>query len=286
MAHLRILTYRISTQAIIAKSLVKSFYGRGPEYSYWNGCSQGGRQGLMLAQRYPTAYDGIAAGAPAIQWTEMVPQTQWAQQIMNELHQYPYGCEFDALTEAAIRQCDEMDGIIDGIVSNIHECLEHFDPFVEVGKPTKCAQTNTTVAITDAAAIVANATWHGMQTAKGEQIYHGVAPGSDITGNSPSSHGQPGLAVTRCTADGCAGVANNLGSLWLQLFVAKDPEKSLSNLTREEFDELVYEGGQQFRSMTSTTDADLSRFRDAGGKLVMFHGLVRLKQLEQQLGLT
>jgi pimeloyl-ACP methyl ester carboxylesterase len=75
----------LGDEAVLGKAIIKSFYGKGPNYSYWNGCSQGGRQGLMLAQRYPDAYDGIAVGAPALYWTKLFATIQWPQQYMNQL---------------------------------------------------------------------------------------------------------------------------------------------------------------------------------------------------------
>jgi pimeloyl-ACP methyl ester carboxylesterase len=100
---------------VIAEELIKSFYGRPVEHSYWSGYSQGGRQGLMLAQRYPDAYNGIAAAAPAIDWAHFIPATSWAQVIMPITGQYPTKCEIDALTDAAIAACDPLDGVTDGL---------------------------------------------------------------------------------------------------------------------------------------------------------------------------
>ncbi|KAI2464316.1 tannase and feruloyl esterase [Annulohypoxylon bovei var. microspora] len=263
----------LNDEAIIGKSLIKSFYGRGPDFSYWNGCSQGGRQGLMLAQRYPTAYDGIAAGAPGIYWTDFIPSIQWPQQVMNMLGEYPHGCEMDAITSAAISMCDGLDGVIDGVITEPDACLDVFNPFTLVGTTINCNQTGETTQISNAAATVVNATWQGIVTEQGKKTWFGLNPGADLTGNMLYSSGDPGIAATNCSSGTCVGVPTAIGLEWLQLFAAMGADFNATNLTHTQFDDLVYAGQQRFRSTIGTDDADLTRFRDAGGKLVVFHGI-------------
>lgn len=124
----------LNDQAIISKSLVESFYGRKASYAYWSGCSQGGRQGLMLAQRYPTAYDGIAASAPALYFTELAASVYYpllAQRWSNSSAS-PLPCELEFITAEAVAHCDTDDGIADGIISNPEEC--HYDAASAVNK--------------------------------------------------------------------------------------------------------------------------------------------------------
>ena len=253
-------------QAIIGKSLVKLYYGRGPDYSYWNGCSQGGRQGLMLAQRYPTAYDGIAAGAPAIHWTEFFPTMLWPQQVMKMLGQYPHPCEIEAVTAAAISACDPLDGVVDGVIADVDACLAEFDPFSVVGLAIECAEM-ATPEISSAAAAVANATWQGMRNAQGVQVYAGLSPGTDLS---------VGVAKTDCSAGSCTGVPLPIAAQWAALFVARDADLDVSSLTQAEFDWLAHQGKQRYNSIIGTEDLDLSPFFNAGGKLITFHGLVSL----------
>ncbi|KAK3332188.1 tannase and feruloyl esterase [Cercophora scortea] len=267
----------LNDEAIIGKSLIRSFYGKGPDYSYWNGCSQGGRQGVMLAQRYPTAYDGIAAGAPVLYWADVFASFQWPQQFMDGLGIYPHGCELDSITAAAIKACDGLDGAVDGVIASPDACLASFDPFSVVGKAANCSREGAsagTIRISAAAAAVVNATWRGMLTATGKQTWHGLNPGADLTGNSPASTGQEGLSLvsTNCTSGVCVGSPSTLSQQWLKLFVAKDPTFKL-NFTHAEFDSLVHASKQQYTSVINTDDPDLSEFKAAGGKLITFHGL-------------
>jgi hypothetical protein len=267
----------LNDQAIISKDVVDSFYGKAADYSYFNGCSQGGRQGLMLAQRYPTAYDGITAGAPAIYLSRTVPAIYWPQEVMNMLDRYPYGCEMDAITAAAISECDGLDGVEDGIISDPDACLAIFNPSKLIGTPVpNCRQAgNKTVNIGTAATVVVNATWHGVITAKGAWTWHGLGPGTDISSEGLVTLVPKGTAATNCDSGVCVGRPNQLGVDWLESFVGKgDPNLDISKLTYSQFDDMIHYG-RQIYGFFDTGDPDLSRFRDAGGKLLTWHGLVR-----------
>ena len=256
-------------QALIAKSIVQDFYGRPAKYSYFSGCSQGGRQGLMIAQRFPDLYDGIASSAPALSLNSIVATLYWPQLVMALGGAYPHPCELDAITAAAVSHCDGKDGVNDGLISDISTC--DFDPFSSVGKTITCAETNSTMQISKIAAMIANATWSGPVTVGGEPISFGVNVGADISGTVTYQ----GPAMTSCTTNGtCVGVPNALGPQWLKLFIAKNPDFILGNITHRQFENMIHQGKQQFASLIDASDPDLSGFRAAGGKMVGYHGLV------------
>ncbi|KAI8943324.1 hypothetical protein NX059_001342 [Plenodomus lindquistii] len=264
----------LKDEALMAKSHAKDFYGEAPEYSYWNGCSQGGRQGLMLAQRFPELYDGIVAAAPAQSWTKLFGNMLWPQQVMNREGYVPSPCELDAITNATIALCDGYDGVIDGIVSNPKACRSDADPAQFVGKQVDCsAYGQDSLVITSQAANIYAAYLDGLKTAEGKQVYPGLEPGSDPTGSFTAK--MLSILVTECSENGkCVGKPNNLGITWLKYMVAKDPELDMQNLTDEEFRNLVYSGTQHYASIIGTEGTDLTKFRNRGGKMITWHGLV------------
>ncbi|KAL1966362.1 hypothetical protein VTN77DRAFT_4504 [Rasamsonia byssochlamydoides] len=255
----------LNDAAIIGKSITQSFYGQPPKYSYWSGCSQGGRQGLMLAQRYPTAYDGIVASAPAINWAEFSTAGYYPQLIMALLGEYPLPCELDAITAAAISACDGDDGVTDGLISDPESC--DFDPFTLVGTSINCSDTGSRVHISKVAAIAANASWTGARSSNGSFLWYGVEKGAAFTGSTAWTN-------TECSRNGtCIGAPLSLSTDWIRLFVEKDPSFQFANMTREEFDHIFHAAVQQFTSIIGTNDPDLSEFRKSGGKMLTYHGL-------------
>ncbi|KAH6847539.1 Tannase/feruloyl esterase [Chaetomium sp. MPI-CAGE-AT-0009] len=265
----------LNDQAIIGKEVVESFYGKAPAYSYFNGCSQGGRQGLMLAQRYPEAYDGIAAGAPALYLSRIGPSLYWPQEVMNMLKSYPYGCEMDAITAAAISECDGLDGVVDGIISDPDACLAIFNPSKLIGTPVpNCRQAgNRTVNIGTAATVIVNATWHGIITANGAWTWHGLGPGTDISNEGLAELETIGSAATNCDSGVCVGRPNPLGVSIMKTFLGReDPNLDISKLSYSQFDDMIHYG-RQIYGFFDTQDPDLSRFRNTGGKLVTWQGL-------------
>lgn len=249
----------LNDQAIIGKSLVRSFYGRDPAYSYWSGCSQGGRQGLMLAQRYPTAYDGIAASAPAIYWPQLASSSIYPFLVREWIGEDPLVCELEFLTADAVAYCDPMDGMVDGLISEPFRC--DYNPFIVVNKTFTCSSTgNTAMQLSEGAAKIADAVWSGARSSKGDPLWFGVNPGADI-----SSYGVDNTTKASRSQD-----------VWLGPFVLKVQNSNASAIDHEHFDWLFHLGVQEYTSIIGTADPDLTAFRNAGGKLITHHGMVSI----------
>lgn len=109
-------------QIIIGKDIVEHYYGEQPHYSYWNGCSQGGRQGYMLAQRFSDILDGIMAAAPALNLVSIPMGGLWSQLVIKDINTYMSQCEFAYFTKKAMEECDPLDSFEDGVIIDPGDC--------------------------------------------------------------------------------------------------------------------------------------------------------------------
>jgi feruloyl esterase len=127
---------------VAAKAIIGSYYGNAPKYSYWNGCSTGGRQALTEAQRYPNDYDGILAGAPAIYASRLQGMQVWASQTVHKDEaSYIPPSKYPMLHDAVLQQCDALDGVKDGVLEDPTKCK--FDPKVLACKESDAASCLT-----------------------------------------------------------------------------------------------------------------------------------------------
>ena len=263
--------------ATLGKELVKAYYGQPPKHSYWSGCSTGGRQGYMMAQRYPDQYDGILATSPAINWNMLLMAMYWPQMIMNVIGkdscklnrspvltlvgQYPSQCELEAVRLAAVEACDSLDGAEDGIISQPGVC--NFDPFSTVGTVFNCTLTGENVTTSEAAATIVNATWNGPVDENGNSLWYGLLPGSTFDV----------LANVTCANGTCENNPFSLSSDWISIFLARNPDFDLTMINEPTLARLLRQSVNIYESIIGTTAVDLTDFRSAGGKLLSWHGL-------------
>lgn len=245
--------------AVVGKQVVGAVYGRNAAYSYFTGCSTGGRQGYMEAQRYPDDYDGILADAPAISWAEYEVATLWPQVVMNNEKTYPTGCELDAFTNAAVKACDPLDGAKDGLVNDASRC--DFDPRRLIGTKVVCNGEELTITAADAA--VVRKIWDGPRTTTGKKLWPGVPVGADLKGLASSAPGTDGVIK---------GAPFPVPAAWLSYWVKKDPSFDLSTVTYSQFTQLFQQSRDEYDKVIGTADPDLSDFRKSGGKLLTWHG--------------
>ncbi|MFE6104360.1 tannase/feruloyl esterase family alpha/beta hydrolase [Streptomyces laurentii] len=247
--------------AVVAKQVIGDYYGKAASYAYFNGCSTGGRQGYAEAQRHPDDYDGILANAPAVNWDEFEVATLWPQVVMNNEKTYPSGCAFDAFNTAAVKACDPLDGVKDGLVENPGRC--DFDPRRLIGTTLECEGKQVTITAADAA--VVRKIWDGPRTTSGKKLWSGVPVGADLA--------YPFLAGTLPDADGeLKGAAFPVPASWVASWLKKQPGFDVSTITYAQFTELFRQSQAEYDKVIGTDEPDLSAFRASGGKMLTWHG--------------
>ncbi|MBP2326954.1 feruloyl esterase [Kibdelosporangium banguiense] len=245
----------IQDMTVTAKAAVRAFYGKAPAYSYFNGCSTGGRQGLMEAQRFPDEYDGVLAGAPVINYSRMQTAQIWGQVVMLESRNPVAACKFDTAVKAEIAACDTVgDGVRDGVIGDPLSC--RFDMSSLVGKQTPCG----TITATDVA--VMKKIQEGARDEKGRFLWYGLAPGAPFAGLNDTVEKDGKLVGAPFVYD----------LWWISLFLEQDRSWDWTTLTYERFENYFRQAVRQYNDILGADNPDLSRFQRSGGKAVIWHG--------------
>src|SRR5688572_6383316 len=164
----------VHEMTVQAKALINSFYGRAQQFSIWNGCSQGGRQGITAAVRYPADFDGVIAGAPAVNWMHLHAGRMAANRAANRTEASTIPQDKYALVHsAALDACDANDGVVDGLIENPLAC--RFDP-----KVVQCKSSDSRNCLTPAQVESARALYAPVLDPKtGQHVLPGLVPGSE-----------------------------------------------------------------------------------------------------------
>jgi feruloyl esterase len=266
----------IHEMTVTGKALTQAMYGVAPRYSYFNGCSTGGRQGLMEAQRYPQDYNGIVSGAPAINWPKLMMQSMWGTLQMSVAGNPVPACKLAAATAAAIAACDAIDGVKDGVIEDPTRC--NYDPKALIG-----ASAGECGPFTQADADVIRRIWDGPRREDGSFLWYGQMRGTDLSALS-ASRGTPLKAQAFAfTVD------------WLKYFLTLNPQFDWTTMTPAIYEHFWDQSVEQYGIVIGTDNPDLSAFRDHGGKEIMWHGwadqlitgqgtIDYYKRLQQQMG--
>jgi feruloyl esterase len=239
-----------------AKALIQAFYSRPARHSYFDSCSDGGREALMEAQRFPADFDGILAGAPANFWTHLLANGLAMIQSLygKDPAAYIPSTKLPAIQSAALAACDARDGVTDGIISDPLRC--HFDPSVLL-----CKGEDSRDCLTAPQVSTLKKLYSGAQDSHGKQIFPGYVPGAEdgpngwaawITGSGPGK------------ASGPAYAAN-----YFRYMVFQDPAW---NVVSANVDAAEAAADEKTAAILNSTDPDLGRFKNRGGKLILYHG--------------
>ncbi len=237
--------YRSEHEMVLkSKTIINAFYNSAPKYSYWNGCSAGGRQAMKEAEMFPADFDGIIAGSPGLDWSGRSAQAVRIARILEDEAARLTPTHLQALHAAVVAACDANDGVRDGLISKPESCK--FDP-----KVIQCKNGDAPDCLSPAQVAAVKAIYSPLKS--GSREIPGLAYGSELN----------------WTDLGWSQSARATGLDHYRYFVYNDPEWTVAKFNAET-DPVKLEQG-----VSGDIDArnpDLKPFLSRGGKLLMYHG--------------
>jgi len=233
--------------AVAAKRIIAAHYGEPPAFSYWRGCSAGGRQAMKEAQRFPEDFDGIIAGAPGLDWTGRAASSLRMQKHLEMNEGARLLAEDRQLVHsAALAACDSLDGVLDGVIDSPEHC--QFDPGV-----LECGGAKDAACLTREQVGTVRMLYSSPLNPVTGRAITGLLPGSEL--------GWTDLGWTRSARN------TGLEQLWFLVFVV--PEWTVD---RFNFETDVVLAEETDADTLNALDPDLRPFIEHGGKLIQYHG--------------
>lgn len=244
--------------ALVSKLLIKAYYGQAPKYSYFIGCSDGGRQGLMEAQRFPDDFDAIGAGSPGVISTaEESTFHLWKVQADHRADgtNILTPDKVKLLHDSVLAKCDTLSGVKDGILQDPYAC--HFEPL-----SMRCATgaSDTANCFTAEEVTAINNLYDGAHDSNGNYFLYGLPRGSEGIWNLPKTP----------TAEEPSAPTH---AMQLAYILLPQVTPSVADYRRVVIDKAAFELASQRSPMFDSANTDLKAFAAHGGKLIVWHGL-------------
>jgi feruloyl esterase len=237
----------------LSKTVVQSLYSGAPQHSYFTGCSDGGREALMEAQRFPGDYDGILAGAPGYNWTSLFSRfAQIAAELQSSPEKYLPASKVPALNQAVLAACHANEP--GAFLADPRAC--HFSPDTLVCKGAESDACLTTAQAGSLKALYANS-----HLKEGSLVYHGLLPGGELGGNGWPvwiSGVKPGASAAALLSEG-----------YFRNLVYANPSWELKSF---DLDRDLKAAQENTAAALDAVNPDLRPFKARGGKLILYQG--------------
>jgi feruloyl esterase len=242
-----------------SREIIAAFYGHPQRFAYFNGCSEGGREAIVEAQRFPADFNGIVAGSPAQAWLEIMADFAWnSQALLKDPASYIPEAKRPAIEKAALAACGAQQGVTDPFIKDPQAC--HFDPSALL-----CKSGDSNDCLSGPQIIALKKIYSGAKNSAGVSISPGYEPGAE------AEPGPPGVSYASYIYGPAPNTSLDLifSSSFYGNFVLDQPKFSSLNL---DFDKDIALADKKFGAVLNATNPDLRAFQAHGGKLLQYHG--------------